>query len=81
MTVSMVLMLGYNTITYYQFFRQKISLFAVTVRSITAWLVGYISFMLLGMVVAFAFAISVIRKDPASFKPEKPATTVQQPHK
>lgn len=81
MGVSMVAMIGYNTITYYQLFQRRIRLITVIFRSLVAFAVGYVSFFTLAMLIGVGYGVYLGVKDPSAFKPEKPATTVQQPHK
>lgn len=81
MSLSMVAFIGYNTITYYQLFQGRVRLITVALRSLAAYTIGYLSFFVLAMLIGVGYGTYLSAKDPSAFKPEKPTTTVQQPHK
>lgn len=81
MGLSLVAMIGYNTVTYYQLFQRKLRLITVAWRSVVAYVVGYVSFFLLAMLIGAGYGTYLAVKDPSIFKPTKPATTIQQPRK
>jgi hypothetical protein len=81
MGVSLVGMIGYNTITYYQLFQRRVRLITVVWRSVVGYVIGYLSFFALAMLIGVGVGIYLAVKDPSTFKPQKTVTTVQQPHK
>lgn len=81
MGLSFVSMIGYNIVTYYQLFRHKLRLITVAWRSVAAFAVGYVLFMVLVMLIGAGYGIYLAVKDPSVFKSAKPATTIQQSHK
>ena len=81
MGLSVVAMIGYNTVTYYQLLRHKLRLITVAWRSVAAFAIGYVLFMTLVMLIGAGYGIYLAAMAPSAFKPIKPATTIQQPHK
>ncbi|GAB3639629.1 DUF3667 domain-containing protein [Spirosoma arcticum] len=81
MGLSLVAMIGYNTVTYYQLFRHKLRLITVALRSVAAFAIGYVLFMALVMLIGAGYGIYLAVKDPSVFKSTKPAATIQQPRK
>lgn len=79
--ISLVGMLGYYIVTYYQLFQRRARLITVAWRSLVAYAIGYLSFLTLGMLIGLGIGIYLAVKDPSAFKSPKTVTTVQQPHK
>ena len=81
MSLSLVGMIGYNAVTYYQLLQRRVRLITVVFRSFIGFAIGYLSFMLLVALVTIGYIAFSVIKDPSFFKSAKPATTIQQPRK
>lgn len=81
MGLSLVGMIGYNAVTYYQLLQRRVRLITVAFRSLIGFAIGYLSFMLLVMLTSVGYIAFLAIKDPSIFKSAKPATTIQQPRK
>ncbi|CCH52295.1 hypothetical protein BN8_01284 [Fibrisoma limi BUZ 3] len=80
MGVSVVAMFGYYALTYYQLFQGRLGIFSVVWRSVVAYALSYLLFIALGMLIGIGYGVYLGITKSSTFKPEKPATTVQQSH-
>ncbi|HLK96769.1 MAG TPA: DUF3667 domain-containing protein [Hymenobacter sp.] len=79
MGLSLLVMIGYNTITYYQLFAGKMRLITVALRSFIGFAIGYLIFMVLVMLISVGCGIFLYSKKSSIQQSKKPVITVQQP--
>jgi hypothetical protein len=80
MGISVVAMVGYNTLVYYQLMEGRLRLITVALRSIAGYVIGYTAFIFVIMLVTVGYIVYEVARDPSTLKSTKSATTVQKPH-
>ena len=80
--LSIIVTIAYNAWVYMKLFKGKLRPLTIIIRSITAFVATYVSFMLIGAVIGIGYLIFTLQNDPKlkSKFSEKHPTTIQQPH-
>jgi len=79
--LSVIVTIAYNAWVYMKLFKGKLRPLTIIIRSITAFMAAYVSFMVIGGVIGLVYGISVGMADANVAKSKQPhPTTVQKPH-
>lgn len=80
MGFSIIVPIAYSTLTYYQFFKKQISLIGVFIRSAVAYVVGYVSFVLIMGIIGAAVGLGMGYKASRTAPATKTPVTTQHSH-
>ena len=81
LSLSVIVTVAYNAWVYMKLFKGKLRPLTIIVRSITAFVATYVSFMVVGGIIGLVYGISTAMADGSAAKPKQThPTTVQQPH-
>ncbi|MBC7570455.1 MAG: DUF3667 domain-containing protein [Spirosoma sp.] len=79
--LSVIVTIAYNAWVYMKLFKGKLRPLTIIIRSITAFMAAYVSFMVIVGVIGLVYGISVGMADANVAKSKQPyPTTVQKPH-
>ena len=81
MSFTLLALIGYLVVVCLQLFRGKLPARSIVFRSIAAWVLAYLNYMLIAGLIGVGYGIYVGYQEGQAHKITKPATTTQQPHK